>query len=318
MNNKEQYIQFCQKEENLPLFLQPWWLDAVTQPDGKQWDVLLARNKHKDIAAVLPFVTGKKFCLKYAVMPQLTQYTGVWIKDKINEKNAKRISREKHLQNSLIEQLNETKISFFELNFPLTYTNWQPFCWAGYKQETCYTYRFEDISDTGKIFSMFFPCKQRQIRKAQKILHVDYSMSADKFYELRCKHLSAQKKENILSKRFICNIINTSLERKQGIIVSAIDEKGDTHAAVFVVYDKNCAYQIITAVNPGYKDTGGSTYVVLEAIKKLSKVTKAYDFCGSMHEEVEYSNRQFGTIQTPYFKISKYIKPIEFLKLLIK
>ena len=54
------------------------------------------------------------------------------------------------------------------------------------------------------------------------------------------------------------------------------------------------------------------------AIKKLSKVTKAYDFCGSMHEEVEYSNRQFGTIQTPYFKISKYIKPIAILKEICK
>lgn len=116
----------------------------------------------------------------------------------------------------------------------------------------------------------------------------------------------------------VCNVINTARQRKQGVIVRATDEKGNTHAAVFVVYDKNSAYELLTAISPEYRDTGASTFVVWEAIKKLSKVTKIWDFAGSMLEEVEHSNRQFGTVQTPYFKISKYIKPIEFLKLLIK
>lgn len=317
MDNKEQYIQFCKQEQNIPLFLQPWWLDAVTKPDGKQWKVLLAKNKNNEIEAVLPFVTGKKFGLKYVVMPQISQYAGVWIKDKINENNSKRVSREKYLQNSLIEQLNEMKISFFELKFPLTYTNWLPFYWAGYTQQTCYTYRFEDISDTDKIFSMFFPCKQRQIRKAQKILHVEYSMSANEFYELRCKHLSAQGKKSIYSKQLICNVINTSLERKQGIIASATDDNGNIHAAVFIVWDKNCAYQFITAISPEYRDTGASTLIVWDAIKKLSKTTKSWDFTGSMVEEVEYSVRQFGAKQIPYFQIAKYVKPIAVFKTII-
>lgn len=317
MDNKEQYIQFCKQEQNIPLFLQPWWLDAVTQPDAKQWEVLLAKNKNNEIEAVLPFVAGKKFGLKYAVMPQISQYAGVWIKGKINENNAKRISREKHLQNSLIKQLNRMKISFFELKFPLTYTNWLPFYWAGYTQQTCYTYRFEDIHDTDKIFSMFFPCKQRQIRKAQKILQVEYSMTANEFYELRCKHLSAQGKKSVYSKQLICNVINTSLERKQGIIASAVDNKRNIHAAVFIVWDKNCAYQFITAISPEYRDTGASTLIVWDAIKKLSKTTKSWDFTGSMVEEVEYSVRQFGAKQIPYFQISKYVKPIVVFKTII-
>lgn len=314
MNNKEQYIQFCENEENIPLFLQPWWLDAVTQPDGKKWDVLLAKNKNNEIEAVLPFLTGKKFGMKYAVMPQLTQYTGVWIKDKENESHARRISREKTLQNNLIEQLNKLNISYFELKFPLTYTNWLPFYWAGYNQQTCYTYRLENITNVDKVFRLFFYCKQKEIRKAQKMLHIEYSMSGEQFYELRCKHLSVQGKKNFCSKRFVCNIINVSLTREQGIIVSAVDEKGNTHAAIFVVWDKNSAYELIMAISPEYRDTGASTFVVWEAIKKLSKVTKAWDFAGSMIEEVEHSNRQFGAIQTPYFKIRKYIKPLAILK----
>ena len=83
---------------------------------------------------------------------------------------------------------------------------------------------------------------------------------------------------------------------------------------MFVVWDKNCAHQIIIAVNPEYRDSGASTLVVWDAIKKLSKITKSWNFLGSMIEEVEYSNRQFGATQIPYFEITKYIKPIKILK----
>ena len=315
MNNKEQYIQFCQKEENLPLFLQPWWLDAVTIPDGKHWDVLLAKNKGNQILAVLPFIIGKKFGLKYVVMPQMTQYTGVWIKDLQTKNVAHSLSKENSLQNDLIEQIKKLNISFFELNFPLTYKNWLPFYWAGYNQQTCYTYRFEDISDTDKIFnSMFFSPKRGNIRKAKKILHIEYSMTADEFYELKCKHLASQGKKNILSKNFLCNVIDLSRKRNQGLIASAVDDNGNIHAAIFVVWDSNSAYQIKTAVNPNYRGSGASTFIVWEVIKKLSKITKSWDFTGSMFENVNLSVREFGTTQTPYFKISKYIKPITILK----
>ncbi len=318
MDNKEEYIQFCQKEENIPLFLQPWWLDAVTIPDGKHWDVLLAKNESNQIQAVLPFVTGKKFGLKFAVMPQLTQYTGVWIKEIQTKNSAHDLSRQHRLQKDLINQLKQLNISFFELKFPLTYKDWLPFYWAGYNQQTCYTYRLQNISDTKKIFNDLFSCKRRKIYKAQEKFHVEYSMATEEFYELRNKQLYAQGKKSILSKRLIYSVINASVQKKQGIISKAIDDKGNILAAIFVVYDKNSAYQIITAIDPKYKYTEASTFVVWETIQKLSKITNSWDFCGSMIEEVECFKRQFGATQMPYFKITKYIKPIAIFKSLIQ
>ena len=105
-----------------------------------------------------------------------------------------------------------------------------------------------------------------------------------------------------------------SRKRNQGLIASAVDDNGNIHAAIFVVWDSNSAYQIKTAVNPNYRGSGASTFIVWEVIKKLSKITKSWDFTGSMFENVNLSVREFGTTQTPYFKISKYIKPITILK----
>ena len=127
MSDKEAYILFCEQTPALPLFLQPWWLDAVTIPDGKEWEVLLARNKQGEIEAVMPFVTGKKWGMRYVVTPQLTQYTGVWIKDIDGESTTERLSREKRLQNDIIGQLEAMRIAFFDVKFPLNYTYWSPF-----------------------------------------------------------------------------------------------------------------------------------------------------------------------------------------------
>lgn len=51
MNNKEKYIEFC-NAENICIFSQYWWLDAVSQSDG--WDVILC-EKGGSILAALPY-----------------------------------------------------------------------------------------------------------------------------------------------------------------------------------------------------------------------------------------------------------------------
>ena len=177
MTAKEEYILFSEQTPSLPLFLQPWWLDAVTQPDGKVWEVLLARNKSGEIEAVMPFVYGSKFGMRFAVTPQLTQYTGVWIIDKEGESATDRLSREKKLQNDIIRQLEALKLSFFDVKFPLTYTYWSPFYWAGYRQETHYTYRIEDLRDIEKVYNNVDNVKYQIIPAIRFILLLTFILS---------------------------------------------------------------------------------------------------------------------------------------------
>ena len=43
MSNKEIYTEWVKKQTRLPIFMQPWWLDAVCA--GKEWDVLLIEHR---------------------------------------------------------------------------------------------------------------------------------------------------------------------------------------------------------------------------------------------------------------------------------
>ena len=313
MTNKERYIQFCDKEA-LPLFLQPWWMDAVTEPDEKKWDVLLACNKQGEIEAAMPFVTGSKLGMRYALTPQLTQYTGVWIKDKEGEDVTGRLSREKKLQNDIIEQLKALRIRYFDVKFPLSYTYWSPFYWAGYKQETHYTYRIEDMSNIDNVFARFDYAKQKQIRKAQNAgITVDFDMTVDELYDLQCTQLSVRGSKDYWSRVLVRSIMDHSRSRGQGLIVRAKDKDGNTHAAVGIVWDDHNAWEILSAIHPNYQTSGASTLVVWEAMQQAAQKTKAWDFEGSMIEGVENSFRQFGGVPTPYFEIKKYSKWIELL-----
>ncbi len=312
MSDKEAYILFCEQTPALPLFLQPWWLDAVTIPDGKEWEVLLARNKQGEIEAVMPFVTGKKWGMRYVVTPQLTQYTGVWIKDIDGESATERLSREKRLQNDIIGQLEAMRIAFFDVKFPQNYTYWSPFYWAGYRQETHYTYRIENLKDTEKIFAGFDITKQNKIHKAEKAgITVDFEMKADELYDLQCAQLDERGSKDVLSRALMRSVVEASRSRGQGLIARAKDQEGNTHAAVFVPWDQHCAYDLVTAIHPLFRSSGASTLMIWESIKQVSNQTEVWDFEGSMIENVESSFRQFGGIPVPYYKIYKKNKLIQ-------
>ncbi len=316
MSEKEAYIAFCAQTPELPLFLQPWWLDAVTCPDHKEWELLLACNKQGETEAVLPFVTGTRLGLRYALTPQLTQYTGVWIKEVEGETVTERLSRAKRLQNDLIAQLEAKKIAFFDLKFPLTYRYWLPFYWAGYRQETHYTYRIEDLSDLKQVFAGFDYSKQKQIRKAQEAgIVIDFEMRADELYDLQCAQLDERGSKDVLSRELVRSVVNESRKRGQGLIARAKDPEGNTHAAVFVVWDEHSAWELISAIHPDYRASGASTLVVWEAMQRVAAKTKAWDFEGSMIEAVENSFRLFGGVPVPYYEIYKKTKLIQLVEL---
>jgi len=47
MTNKDKYSQFCAEHRDIPIFSQPWWLDAVC---SDSWDVILIERNNKIIA----------------------------------------------------------------------------------------------------------------------------------------------------------------------------------------------------------------------------------------------------------------------------
>ena len=91
-----------------------------------------------------------------------------------------------------------------------------------------------------------------------------------------------------------------------GRTIAAYDENGNLHAALFVIWDKISAYDLISTIDPEYRTFGAASLLIKEIITYTSTLTSKFDFEGSMIEPVERSFRQFGAKQKSYFNVSKF------------
>jgi hypothetical protein len=301
LSNKERYRLLCEERDDIPLFMQAWWMDAAC--GEKKWDVFLYEKDSEKIIASFVYHFVEKLGLKFILNPQLTQVSGLWIDYPKNQKLHKRYSFEKKIIDNFIAQLESLKADFYSQNFHYSFKNWQPFYWKGFKQTTHYTYQIRDLSSLERIFQSFSVAKQKHIKKGNN-LQLDFSFTAESFYDFHKKCLLQKNEKITYSQKLFLSIYNEVEKRDKGKII-AIKDENELHAALFIVWDKNSAYALISAINPQYKNDGSSTKIFWEAIKFIADKTKIFDFEGSMIEGVAQSFQQFGTEQIPYFKIEK-------------
>lgn len=304
MTNKERYQDICEQRHNdVPLFLQYWWMEAVCQ--GKAWDVALAYDGDR-LSAVLPYLYGRKLGMTYILQPQLTQYGGplYFYPDGLTE--SRRLDFENRAAQCLIAQIAQHRPAFVRLHCPPSVTNWLPFFWSGYSQTTRYTYRLPDISDPERLFMNFDKEKrQRKIRRFEAVTSVRFDLDAESFADMHRRYWNDKGKADLLPRDLIVRLCNSAIGRGQGVIASLHDKEGRVLMARFVAFDANCAYSLMSAANTVLHRSGHSETLMWAMLKYLSDKTKAFDFEGSMDQGVEFFYRSFGAVQTPFFQLTK-------------
>lgn len=303
MTDKDSYRELCQQEKSIPLFSQAWWMDATCGEN--EWNVILVRHSSGEISAAMPYFLKKRWGFQFICQPQLTQTNGVWFRPTSYKNDDERLSAEKRIDDEIIERLEAMKLTFFVQCFHHSFSNWLPFNWKGFRQTTRYTYRIDDISDTDALFHQFSDAKRRHIKKALKNELSIEEMEAEDFYRFCCKAHEQKGEKNILSQELVTRCITAAQQQEKGKVIAVKDKQGNTHSALFLCWDAETAYYLVPATLPEYKTSGASSLIVWEAIKEAQKHVNAFDFEGSMEENIESSYRQYGAKQTPYFKISK-------------
>ncbi|MCK4441369.1 MAG: GNAT family N-acetyltransferase, partial [Sulfurovaceae bacterium] len=253
--------------------------------------------------ASMPYYKKKKAIFTIITMPKHTQTMGVYIKYPEGQKYEKRLSYEKEVMSSLIEQL--PKVDYFNQSFHYSVTNWLPFYWQGYTQTTNYTYVIEDLSNLESVFQNFNHAKRKNIKKAEKFLDVKFDLPAREFYDNHKMTLEKQNDKIAYSFEHFNRIYTSAYNHNAGRTIYAVDKDDNIHAALFVIWDKNSAYDLISTIDPSFRNSGSASLLIKEIIEFLSNETSRFDFEGSMIENVEKSFRQFGAKQKPYFNITK-------------
>lgn len=298
--NRTQYRALCESE-NIPLFAQAWWLDAVAGQQG--WDAVLLERGGRCVAA-LPFAIKRKFGLTLIGMPVLTQSLGPWVRYPENQKTSKRYGFEKDVFQALIAEL--PRAHGVVQSFNPTISNWLPFYWLGFSETTKYSYVLNDLSNLDRVWDGFQENIRREIRKAAKLVTIDTDADIDSFIACHEKVFSRQSLRLPYTLDTVRRLDGAAAQRGQRRIFLARDADDRVHAGVYLVWDGDRAYYLMGAGDPDLRNSGATSLTMWEAIRFASTVTNSFDFEGSMLEPVERFFRAFGATQLPYFQVSRY------------
>jgi len=236
-------------------------------------------------------------------MPGLTQTLGVLLSQSKKATYEGRLSEEIEATSQLVKALPE--VGYFSLSFNYNFKNWTPFYWEGYQQTTSYTYVLHDISDIERVIGAFDHSKRKNLRKASGIVEVKEDMSASEFYAHHQMTLGKLGQQVHYTREFFSGLVDASVAHNAGKTFFAIDKQGHVHAAVFIVYDRNSAYYLVSSLDPEFRASGALTLLIMRAIEFSSQHAARFDFEGSMMPGVEGSFRRFGGELMPYSRIWK-------------
>jgi GNAT acetyltransferase-like protein len=280
------------------IFEQPWWLDCVAP--GAWSDVVIRRGG--EVVGRLPYAHRSRFGLETIVRPPYTQTLGPWLATG-EGKYARRLENENRLLGELIQGLPPFDI--FRQSFSTSLTNWLPFYWTGFQATVRYTYRIEDLSDLDRVQSDFQEHVRRSIRKAQRTVELVPDCPLDELLRLNAQTYARRGRATPHSDALVRRLDAACAARGAGRILGAVDARGRMHATLFVVWDDRTMYALINGRDAELQTSGANSLLYWEAIRLAARVSRVFDFEGSMVEPIARFFRAFGGRQTPYLLVTK-------------
>ena len=128
------------------------------------------------------------------------------------------------------------------------------------------------------VFHNFSKNIRRDLRAAEKKLHITFEYSADILYPMIEKTFSEQRRKSPIAKEMVERILQNAREHHGGKMISAVDDEGNIHASAFFLYDQRRCYYLAGGKDTDYKNSNGLTLVIWEGIKFASTVSEVFDF----------------------------------------
>ncbi len=298
-DRKDRFIRFAEDEPTLPIFMQPWWLDAVVGPQS--WDVSIVEQDGKVIAA-LPYVTRRFLHWRLLDQPPLTQHLGPWI----SFKECKRVTRYNN-EHKLLRALEESlpKADRYLQNWSPQQGNYLPFYWEGYEASLSYTYviRYQDSDLEANVDSRI----RNDLKKARHRFGVEVieKNDIDDFLRLNRLTFERQGMNAPHSSDLIRRLDSACADRGARTMFFATDETGDSVAATYIVWDASSAFYLMSGSDPDKRHLGAGTVALWESVLGMKDRTDCFNFEGSMIQPIEGHFRRFGGERIPYLSVRK-------------
>ena len=301
MPEKQKYAQWLAQQPNVPVFLQPWWMDAVSI--GKHWEAKVWEENGEVIAA-MPYLLRQRLWMRYIVMPQKTQLAGAWL---ANDTEPATIA------DAIDRHLKSLHLTYYYQQFPIHSPIPPLLANRGYTIATRVTYRIEDCSDVERVIAGYNRNKQRQLKKSAHFTLRQDDISPQAFFRFHQSALTAQGKVINYSEPFVTQLLSAAQQHQQGTVLTLYSNQTASPtliAAAIYVWDSDAVHYLMAAQHPDFQHLGLMARLVTEGIRLAHNRHLAFDFEGSMIPGVAKHFAQFGAIPATYCSVERYFNPI--------
>ncbi len=297
-HNKDTYTAYC-TTRHLPLFYQPWYLDAVCAEGS--WDVVIDKTQN-EIRGLWPYYIKRKWGQSYLTLPPLTPYLGPWVVPPVaSSKQSSRLSYEKKVLSSLFDQLPSHLLMTSQ--WLPQYHNWLPLYWKGCRQTTRYVYRIDLSLSVELLMSQMADNQRNHVRQAQASNEVIQGKDWEELWPM-IEDTFGRQREIVPFQKSLLHRMDEVLANHNARDIHVVKADKTIDAFVYVAYDRDVAYMMMTG-RRSQSSSGITAMLVWQAIQEAKyRGCKTFDFQGSMMEGIEQFFRSFGGVMTPYHRIT--------------
>ncbi len=300
--DKEKYIAFAGNRDDLRIYNKPFWLDAVC--GSENWDAIVV-EENSELMAALPYCRNSdRRGISGILQPQLTQCFDLWTKPIQGCKHEKYLAHQFRWLGEIAEGLLSKGADYIDINLSSGLDNWEPFYWAGFSQQTRYSFVIDKSMNMEQVWDGMDETQKRVIRKASENVTVEELWDIDLLYRYMNYAFTERGMANPVSPELVKRLCDYARDNHSVRMMVARD-KEDICCAGLYVFDSRCVYELIVGTDPAKKKMNGKAVMTYEMIRFACESGRSFDFEGSMIRSVAEHNRRFGAVMVPYHEVWK-------------
>jgi FixJ family two-component response regulator len=263
----------------ITLFHEPWWLSAVT--DGRFQEAVVKQGS--DIVGRLPYIATRRGAFRIVRMPPFTHVLGPAV-DAGTGKPQTRLMRRLSIIRSLIDQLPPN--SYFRqcldpsLDGGLAIADGLAFQDRGFTVAPQYTFQIDCRKSSENLWTAMHFKTRQHIRRAEEQYVVRSIDDPHDFIRFYLRNIQASGKVNRIDFKYFPTLFSECRSRKCGEILSAFASDGSPVAMVYLVWDHNVMYYLLSTRAPDKDDNGSVNFLLWSAMKQASQLGLVFDLDG--------------------------------------
>jgi len=298
------YRAFCDTRSDIPLFHQPWWLDAAS-PGA--WTGLVVTDG-EDRTGIWPLTTVRRGPFNLIGNSLMTPYLGPALFLPDNLTAVRRADAAFGLAHALVSALPRAHQWRVAMT-PATTVEAGLFSSAGFAVSARQTYWLR-LGETPlkTVLARAHTNIRRALRRAADagLVIAEESTAVDHIYALLQRTVSRRGARLPYAEADLRRLCSASLTRGRGRLITARNRAGALLGAQWTVWDATTAYNLLNARVDGPDAAFVPTAMLWASITHAHTFgLRTYDFEGSMIPGVETFFRSFGGEKTMYFTLFK-------------